>query len=104
MANFHLQADSASVIPTLGDVRVNGITPFMGPSEDLPARFEEAHALLTFMASAYRVCDEAGLEKADALHNLNSDVKAKALEGIATLLALGLHHQEAGEAERRAAR
>ena len=102
MANNHLQADSASVIPTLQDVSVNGIRPFMGHLDDLPARLDEAHALLTFMAQASRVCDDAGREASDALRNLNPEVTSRALEGIASLVALAVHNRDAAEAERRA--
>lgn len=81
-------------MPHLEQLRINGIAAFLEPESDVSYRIEEAHALLTILAAAYRVCDDADERDTDTLLSLRPGIISRGLEGIATLLALGQHHAD----------
>jgi hypothetical protein len=74
-------------------LRVNGMSPFWSAGDCAISNLQEAHAILTVMASAYRESNGEGV------HTMNPDILAAALEGAASLVALGLHHRSVAEAE-----
>lgn len=68
--------------------RINGVSPFWSPADAADAQLEQAHALLTLLSGAHRVCDDITSDQADQFDNLRHGITASALDGIATLIAL----------------
>ena len=83
---------------TLKDIlnlRVNGTTPFLSHGDGVNDRLREARALLLLLESAFRTAHDArNIVEVDTINNLNPVIVADAIEGIATLLALGQFHED----------
>lgn len=107
MANTPLQADSAhdnsvAPLPKLNELRINGTAPFgISYADSADQRLAEAHAILLVFVSAHDCAEEAGNDAADSFHNLRHAITARALEGVATLIALAQHCEDCAQAERR---
>ena len=78
--------------PEMRTFRMNGTEPFYSPVESAGDRLAEARALLVVMAAGFRVSDGEGL------HDMNPKIFADALDGIATLIAVGAYQQFCHEA------
>ena len=101
MAEVYLQAESTEAIPTPGnilDLRMNGTLPFLAHGDGIDDRLREARGMLLVLESAYRTAHDARHDgQIDTITSLNPTIIADAIEGIATLLALGqYHHDEQG--------
>lgn len=97
----HADTPEQSAIPTLKNLRINGVSPFGSSGDGVDERLEEAHALLLVIAAGFDAdeeCGRIGIES--SLTNLRSGIVSKALGGLATLLALAQHHNDAATAER----
>lgn len=106
MAEKTLQAEACAAnttegMPDLTDTRINGISPFNSPSDDVSQRLAEAYALLTLLEGAHDVCDGISDEAADAFDNIRHEISARALDGIKTLIALAQYHQDCSYVQRR---
>ena len=80
--------------PSLEALRMNGMSPFWSQADCASTQLNEAHALLTVMASAF---NESGTEGVNAM---NHAIIAAALDGIASLVALAQHHADCTQAQR----
>ncbi|WP_067736291.1 hypothetical protein [Novosphingobium naphthalenivorans] len=93
MAIAELQTKSTPVIPGVDRLRINGMTPFCSNDDnDADRRFSEAHALLTTLSSAI-YADELIAPGERNVSDQRPEILACALEGIASLIALGMHHR-----------
>jgi hypothetical protein len=74
---------------------INGVTPFHSPGDTGDSCLGEAYALLQLLAGAHQTCEEAGTEAADSFDNIRHEITGRALDGIGTLIALGLSQYDA---------
>jgi hypothetical protein len=72
---------------------VNGMAPFYSHPDGATDRLKEAHALLTIFAAAFR---ETGDE---CIATTNPKIIAAAIDGVASLVALGLFHDSCVKAQ-----
>jgi len=90
--------DTAHELPRLEDLDVAGWTSFKNPRSSVTDRLEEAHSLLILLAAGEGDSDPA----TGSLGMLDGCIRKRAHEGVATLIALALHHDEvAREIEKR---
>lgn len=89
--------------PTLEGFKITGVTPFWSPADAHDEELAQAHALLLALSAGYESCAESG-QVGLAFDTLTYPLKARALEGIATLIALAQHHSDAAHAARIAER
>ena len=83
----------AETSPALGELKINGFSPFYSHSDGHMERLEEAHALLMMLSSALHDNDEPSIS-ADSFITVRGSIKGKALEGVQTLIALAIHQHE----------
>jgi hypothetical protein len=105
MAVTTLQAEStrdksAVNLPPLTQLRINGVTPFTTNRDAQDGLIAEAHALLMLLAGVYDCAEDAGAVAADAFLSTRPGITARALEGIASLIALAQHFEDCEQAER----
>ncbi|MEN8859010.1 hypothetical protein [Qipengyuania flava] len=74
---------------------INGVTPFYSPGDTGDSCLAEAYALLQLLAGAHQTCEEAGADAADSFNNIRHEITGRALDGIGTLIALGLSQYDA---------
>jgi len=86
--------------PPIDGVKINGASPFWSHGDGASERLSEAYALLTMLRGAHDVCEAVQPEFADAFDNVRHEIQGKALEGIATLIALAQYHLDCAGAER----
>jgi hypothetical protein len=87
---------------TLAALRINGTSPFHSPPDSMAERLNEAHALLLVLANGHDCAEAAGGNAADEFGALRHQITSAALHGIATLVALAMHHNDVVDAERAA--
>lgn len=80
--------------PTLEGLKITGVTPFWSPADARDEELAQAHALLLALSAGYETCAESG-QGGPAFDTLTYPLKARALDGIATLIALAQHHSDA---------
>jgi hypothetical protein len=88
-------------LPLLTELRINGVAPFNSIRDGRDMLIAETHALLTLLAAANDCANDAGAVAADALVSIRPGIIARALEGIASLIALSQHFEDCVQAERR---
>jgi len=87
-------ARTAASRDSLFDLRINGTTPFLSHGDSITDRIREARGLVGVLESAFRTARDArNHPEVDTINNLNPEIVADALDGIATLLALAQHHE-----------
>ena len=80
-------------------LHMNGTTPFLSHPDGINDRLREARAMVIVLEQAFRTAGEAaGHEGIDTIATLNPTIVADALEGVASLLALGQFHHDHGRA------
>jgi pyrroline-5-carboxylate reductase len=99
MEQTPLTPDRANM-PSLNDLSINGMTPFAGNRDGADQLLAEAHALLTLLSGAYDCAEGATESAADAVVNIRPGITARALNGIATLIALAQHFEECADVGR----
>lgn len=82
--------DTAPELPRLEDHDVFGWTTFKNPRSSARERLEEAHSLLILLGAGEGDSDPA----TGNLGMMNGSIRRRACEGVATLIALALHHDE----------
>ena len=108
------QENLKAKLPALSDLKINGATPFWSHRDGASARLAEAYALLTMLRGAHDVCEEvseqmkvekigdqwvSGPDYADAFKNIRHEIQGRALEGVATLIALAQYQADCFEVE-----
>lgn len=92
-------SDNRSDLPRLEDLDVVGWTTFKNPRSSVTERLEEAHSLLLLIGAGE---GDADSNPSSSVASLNGWIKQRACEGVATLIALAMHHDEvAREIEKR---
>lgn len=76
--------------PVLVDLDINGVNPFWSPSDSHDECLDEAHAILTFMASAFEDAEAmgGGIPNGGNVAELRHGIKAVSLRGVARLVAI----------------
>ena len=92
--------DIRLVEPKLEELRISGRLPLAMIGGDPDMLLEQAHALSTFMSLAMTDAEAIvhsgwtnakGLKCHSAVFDMNMNIMSDAMDGIATLIALGLH-------------
>jgi hypothetical protein len=98
----HAARENKSIeLPALGSLQVNGTAPFWSHPDGARERLDEAYAILMLLQGAHQVCAEVGDNAADAFATINHELSARALRGVASLIALSRHQEICAEAERK---
>lgn len=90
----------------LGALRINYASPFSSHEDGVQERLEEVHALLTLLAAAHHDADDGpdSVESDTSIEGVRPEIKARAFEGVRTLVAVALCQLELAETERKAGR
>ena len=81
--------------------KINGTTPFWSHGDSADERLSEAHAMLSLLAGAHNVCEGIDPDEREPFENTRHCITARALDGIATLVALAQHHTDMAHEQRR---
>jgi hypothetical protein len=81
------------------ELKINGSTLWPSHGDGADICLEQAHALLTALATGFRATDDDNL----SLSGLNEDILACATEGVRTLVALAQFNRDADQMQHRAA-
>ena len=94
MATQAIRADSAQVttLPALTSVNIQGVRPFHSHADGLGVRLGEAFAILTMLEDRHDVIGDPD-DSADR-GDLRHEIQARALEGVKTLIALAVYHND----------
>lgn len=76
--------------PTLEAFKINGVSPFWSPADASDECLAQAHAITLCLSAAHDSCEDGN----DTFDTLTPKLKARALDGVATLLALAQHQAD----------
>ena len=88
----------ANYTPSLEAFKINGVSPFWSPADAADEHMAQAHALLTLLAGAHGVCDQIDTDSADPFDNIRHGITARALDGIASLVAIAQYQTDVATA------
>lgn len=89
--------------PNILDLKINGCTPFLSHGDAASERLADAYAILAVMSQAFEGAHEAAClgDKRETIDNMSYNLVARALDGVASLVAYAQHHIDASEKEAR---
>jgi hypothetical protein len=88
----------APAIPALADFKINGVAPFWSPGDGVDERLSEAHAILTMFADRHQLAEDLYADRPDERGDIREEIKARAIDGVKTLIALALYHSDCADA------